>query len=522
MFDKKVPKHGVFEQRFRLTTSYENPYKDVCAIATLTPPHGVIRKIPLFWESDQQWMMRFSPDMTGNWHFVIESFEEELNGSSGEFACVESRLKGGIKPMERFPYHFQYEDGTPLWFFGDTQWRAFADDQQCKLDRQTLFDYIDLRAQQGFNYIHTDVMGGGGIDGQQNVFLDYGEEMVNLDFFREMDLRVQYMNSKGITSGIVLAWHKGPEAWDAFTSEAAWLRYARYITARYSAYNVVFIVSGEWDQIKTERKTMFNRVGMEIMENDPHKRLRAIHPCQKRTVEEFAEEPWMSFGDYQQMYQASHGREATPRERLALYTALVKTRVHNKPVINSEYAYYLREMAGNQDYKENIAGVDKPHSHTRDSFRRASWVLAMAGGYFVTGFGTVYFGGWRDKGKVFDPRAEKNKEAEQDLTQLRNFFAELDWWKLNPDNTLICADHEGVAYCLVDPGKTYIVYAEGTEQIKVDISATEGAPMQVQIYDPREGLYTDIAGQLVDGVLHLSAPDKQDWGFVIQCAPKSS
>ena len=138
----------------------------------------------------------------GKWSFKISSSDPGLDGTSGEFQCVDSQLHGGITPMDGFPYHFQHQDGTPFWFMGDTGWRSFADNAEKKLNRDTVCHYIDVRSKQGFSYIHVDMMSGGGIDGGQPVFHDMSEEIISPAFFEEVDYRIQHMNSRGITCGI--------------------------------------------------------------------------------------------------------------------------------------------------------------------------------------------------------------------------------------------------------------------------------------------------------------------------------
>lgn len=42
--------------------------------------------------------------------------------------------------------------------------------------------------------------------------------------------------------------------------------------------------------------------------------------------------------------------------------------------------------------------VDKANGTSVRSMRNASYDIVMAGGYFVTGFGPTYWGGYRDPG----------------------------------------------------------------------------------------------------------------------------
>ena len=140
---------------------------------------------------------------------------------------------------------------------------------------------------------------------------DFGHEMLNRAFFDEVDLRLAHVNRSGVTCGLVRAWSKGAEPWQSFASDEARRRFARYVVARHSAYDVVFIVAGEWDLLGERPRDSYCAIGREIMRWDLHRRLREIHAGRRRTVQDFCTEPWMSFGDYQQMYRAPNEREST-------------------------------------------------------------------------------------------------------------------------------------------------------------------------------------------------------------------
>lgn len=510
--EETVERFGLHQAFWHTASEYANPYLDVQATAEIVRPDGARAEIPLFWNGEDRWGLRLSPDAEGPWRYTVRSGDGALDGQTGAFVCVASDRRGGLQAMEHYPSHLARQDGTPVWFLGDTNWRAFATDAPSRLDRDSVMHYVDVRAEQGFNYIHTDVMGGVTVDGQQKVFLDFATERPNPAFFQEMDVRVAYVNARGITSGIVLAWGAGVESWEAFASQEARLRYARYIVARYSAYDVAFIVAGEWDLLGPDTQDVYREIGREVQRWDPHDRLRGIHPCRPRTVQEFATEPWMSFGDYQQQYRAPKEREATPAERNSLRNHLLKPRVHGRPVVNAEYAYYQRSMAGaphNYVQHLGIDGVDKEHSHTRDSFRRVSWAVAMAGAYMVTGFGSTYFGGWRERGP-FDVDAPKNDDGEADLVRLREFFSSLEWWRLEVMDGLVRTD-DGYAWCLAEIGHTYVIHSEATARLRFSPDGDPGVRYRLRRYDPRTGAWTDLADLTGPDMVEIALPDAQDW-----------
>jgi hypothetical protein len=219
--------------------------------------------------------------------------------------------------------------------------------------------------------------------------------------------------------------------------------------------------------------------------------------------QDFAREEWMSFGDYAQAYFAPEKEEAQDAHRHDLREFIRAARRYGKPVVDSEYAYYLRD----QDFD---GVVDKPNSHTRDSFRRASWMIPMGGGYFVTGFGTTYFGGRREVGPflVDNPR---HADAIADLDRLHRFFMSLEWWTLEPHDEFV-ASAKGYGYCLSDPGKLTVVYLVGTTAAELKLSNDR---FDVRRFDPRTGQWTGCRGP-AGGVARLETPDAQDWVFLVR------
>ena len=503
-----VLRFDLFEKSFGQKDAYDNPYKELTAAAVLRRPDGKDWVMPLFWDGKTAWTLRVSPDVVGEWSYSVRSTDPGLNGQSGSFRCVEAELRGSIQAMKGYPLHFQYQDGTPFWFFGEKAWRVFQTDRAEKLDHDSAMHHVDIRAAQGFNYMHTELAGTGGLTSGGNeggeMFVDAGKEIINPAFFEEVDDRLCHINDKGMICGMVVLYGKGDPYWRSLPSDEARLRFARYVVARYGAFHVVFLVAGEW-QYMAKEADLFRAVGLEIRKTDPHGRMIGIHPGPGPHIssQEFATEDWMSFGDYAQAYFAPSREEATDANRDDLRKFILAARSYRKPVVDAEYAYYLRD----QDF-DGI--VDKPNSHTRDSFRRASWVIPMGGGYFVTGFGTTYFGGRREVGPflVDNPR---HKEAIADLDRLHRFFTALQWWLLEPRDELVKADG-GYAYCLADLGKTYVVYVVGSKGAELKLA---DGKYSLSRYDPRTDRSTKLPASAAVPA-RLTTPDAQDWVFLVK------
>jgi hypothetical protein len=362
-------------------------------------------------------------------------------------------------------------------------------------------------------------------------FEDIQAERINPAYWQEVDHRLAYLNAQGVIGGLVLAWGRKnrdesePFAWDRFPDLAAKVRYARHIAARYSAYDVYFIVAGEWnagarDRDLDEVRQEYVKIGDALTESDPHGRMVGIHPGTGGIyfVREFNDvASWMSFGDYQQNYtDLNAGARAS--------------RIYDKPVVNGEYAYYLRDA--DQDGE-----VDKPNSQTLAAMRYATWDILMAGAYVVSGFGSTYLGGARNTGP-FDVDAPQNDDWEAQIEHITAFFTSLDYPRLEPHNELLTAGPERggergedrkingrpapplrTYWCLAEPGAQYVVYVRGmTAPLVLDLDGLD-VPDAARRFNPRTGEWQDLAvepeGEPRSGLFVYEPPDEHDWVVVV-------
>ncbi|MBA2564137.1 MAG: DUF4038 domain-containing protein [Gemmatimonadetes bacterium] len=508
-----VERHGVFEAALTHSGSVANPYRDLSATATFTRPGGGTRTIPLFWAGGTTWRVRFSPDVVGEWTWTTSSSNPGLNGISGAFQCVTSARRGGVQRMSGFPYHFARQDGTPFWWFGDTQWILYSDDASEGLDRTASLHYVDVRAAQGFNVILSALyVTRGNQAGFQ--FANVSQEVLNPAFWQEVDSRLAYVQGKGITAGLTLGWG---DRFPDFPSDEARARFARYVAARYSAYDVFFIVANEYGDGLTEAQARM--LGQALDDADPHGRMIGNHSTKKMSVEVFADDPWMSFGDFQQRY-------------VTLHKLVLDSRDHAKPVVNAEYGYYLRDMT-----EPPNGVVDKNNSFTLADMRYATWDIAMAGGYFVTGWNSTYYGGAVGAGP-FDVDGAVNDPWEDDVQHVPRLFAGLgllEWWKLQPSDGLLTSgvargadlpvnnvDGSYVApprrtfWALAEIGRQYVAYVRGHDgPHTLSLGGAPSGTWSLRLFDPRTGAVTDLGSVSGAGPFTLDPPSADDWVYVL-------
>ena len=519
---ERVGRYEVFEAAFTASAAPANPYVELSAGAVIIRPDGAVWRIPLFWDGGATWKLRVSPDALGHWSYRIESRDTGMDGNPGRFECVESGSRGGLRVSRTRPGHFERQNGAPLWFLGDTAWGYFTDSEEDIHHRAQAEHYARTRAGQGFNAIHSMLLSEQGVGNTGGPpFEEIARERLNPGYWREVDQRLAFANRQGLTVGLALAWgdkrRVEPYAWRRFPGVEARRRYARYIAARYSAYDVYFLVSGEWHaEIRTREGAThedifreFVSIGEALAQADPHGRLIGIHPMSEHgSVREFRAAGWMSFGDYQQNYRNLHGR-------------VLLSRYLRGPVVNSEYGYHLRDANGD-------GRPDKSNSYSAEDMRFSSWDIVMAGGYLVTGFGTTYFGGHRDPGP-FDVDAKKNDDWEAQIGHLRKFFEGLAWWDFIPADELLSSaaprsgdrtardgsqevrPPEAAYWALADPGKAYVIYVRGIgEPVQLELGA-RSRTYRISEFSPRTGELRDLGSQAVSGTYQYRPPDRRDW-----------
>ena len=121
-------KWEIFELTLTAANSYDNEYTDVELTATFTSPTSNTIVMPGFWDGGQTWKVRMAPNEIGTWSYVTASIPSDSGlGTSGTFECVASSKKGFIQVSPSDPYKFQYTDGTPFFWMGDTSWHLFSD-----------------------------------------------------------------------------------------------------------------------------------------------------------------------------------------------------------------------------------------------------------------------------------------------------------------------------------------------------------------------------------------------------------
>lgn len=440
---RSVPRLSPIEITLSMERRYHIPYVEVELTGIFVSPTGKELRLQGFWDNGQIWKIRFAPNEAGVWHYRTESNEPDLI-AAGRFRVVPSAHRGFVRASKTRPYGFEYGDGTPFLLMGDTIWDGMSDG----VGFETRFKpYINLRASQGFNAYHAIIINNrydyqaneGGIPYTMFTETQRDYNRLNPDYFKWVDKRVAYADSMGMISILFFTWSHEI----AKMSSEDYQRLALYIVARYAAYNVFWVLAGDYQAYFYE-PARYRQIGKAVAVADPFDHPISIHPADDDVNREFAKEPWLSYV----MHQLRDAGEF-------LADSIRFDHIYNKPVVNAEYGYHVPQSV-------------HPHHGIRNDatyIRTGAWSIFSAGGYFVAGFGGTFFD--PDGHYGYDPGYDHpplhwNLYDPSDLEMARQyevfnrFFREqTNWTALAPHPEMV-ADNE--TELLATPGIEYIAY----------------------------------------------------------------
>ncbi|MBC8166311.1 MAG: DUF4038 domain-containing protein [Bryobacteraceae bacterium] len=210
-------------------------------------------------------VVRFAPIDPGEWEYRISSNLKRFDGKEGKFTAAESDYPGFIIPANG--HHWRYTEGRAahLWM-GDTYYAVgFTDDQ-------TFRTWTDERAGQKFNHVRGYAIGREGFESGKT-FRD--PDTPNTAFYKRLDDRVAYLNSKGITFDLIAGHGKNFLAKE-FPMAVQRERYLRYLVARYSSFNITWELTEHFEEYENGREIL-KQMGLYLQTADPYKHPRSTH-----------------------------------------------------------------------------------------------------------------------------------------------------------------------------------------------------------------------------------------------------
>lgn len=371
---KTLKKWEVADFLFKSETPHENPFQ-VDFMAIVTPPKGAPLNVRGFFNGDGTWVLRISPEKTGDWKIRTQSSDPNLSGIEQTFICSEEPAPGAHGPLKvdpDHPHHFIYADGTRHFLLGyECDWLWALDVGNNKLPAVSKF--LDTLKAHGFNHIlintyahDTSWMKGKTSDddyGPPPLFAWEGDNekpdhsWLNLSFWKHYDRVIGAMNDRNITAHIMIKVYNKKVKWPQRLNPEDDL-FFRWVVARYAAFpNIVWDFSKEsYNEKDPEYK--FNRLRL-VKDEDPYDRLITVHDDDK-IYNDGGYDKLLDFQSDQQ-HKDWYGVIRKQREQRAW------------PVVNVEYGYE-HGLGGPEDIAYRVA-------QSPEEVAMRAWEVCMAGGY---------------------------------------------------------------------------------------------------------------------------------------------
>lgn len=456
--------------------AHSNPYLTLTLYAELKSPKFKTFLLPAFQDRANRFLIRFTPTDPGTWEWRLTSGLKRFDGQKGTVEAAESNDPGFIQPAN--VHHWVYPEKLKghLWM-GDTFYN-FA-----TVDRKLFEKVIDTRAAQKFNHIRGMVFP---LDAATAQPFKTPDEP-NLDFFRELDARLSYINQVGLIADLVLGSDQNQLAIQ-FPQWQQRERFIKYITARYAAFNITWQVVQEFEEYKDGR-AFVKELGLLLKKHDPYNHPRTTHTT--GTTGPLLADGWTTH----LLYQSSDDA-----------LGAIEHQLYMVPQVNAEFGY-------------EDSGAGKSHAHHIDAttFRKRLWNATMNGQYPTFG-NTGTYGGRKFPvdAKYLDSTGAKL------MTYWYEFMANTRYWELEP---YFYVDGGRALALIRDFGEDdreaveYIVYIENPRLVEVEVVRHT---YQVYWFDPATGqkvkgkdfkgnhFVSEPPDKTHDWVLHLSRDGKKE------------
>jgi hypothetical protein len=526
----------VIQLSFEAGKKYDNPYADI-------PVHGeddllrinfrgisgnaLDKEITLtgFWNGGNTWSVNFAPPYTGKWQFTTSSKDRKMNDRKGSIEALSWKdEERQVNPTRNGPvrvkedgktagHFFEYDNGVPFLWIGDTWWNW----TKRSIHFETFKKLVDDRAGKGFTVGQLFVPGNGW--SRESSILDSTYSVLDIVHMQHVENMIQYANSKGITMWIH-GWWSRPEM-NKTVGKEKMKRWWRYLVHRLGAYNVIWVLAGEYNMHNNGGFSIdfWRDLGRMIDDEDPYQQIISLHNTppfwsggadapQWSTGEVLHNENWL---DYNQS-QVGHGKYAN--EMIPVVIATEYQRKPAKPIVITEPWYEFIEG--------NPTGMD---------VRLAAWGAVLSGAA-----GHTYGGGhiWRahlsespgSRGAwPLEEPFERNTldyEGATSMAHLASLFKDIKWWEMAPHPELVVDYPQPL--CLANPGEEWVLYLRYGGVLKLKMGEdVKNHTFSYFWYDPSNGKRYETQKMAGDALIKFSCPeqypgvtDYKDWVLYIK------
>jgi hypothetical protein len=508
-----APKEAVqwnrWELKLRARMSIEDSHRTKFG-ARFRGPAGERIEAPGFYAGSGSFRVRMAFPSPGEWSW--ETFcDQPKSGLDRLRGRVRVRRYTGENPLYRHGFltvrpgsrHLSHSDGTPFLWMGDTAWYAGV-----KAPPGEWAEYLACRARQRFSAIHISAVRGLTDAGGPPPFDASGHP--EPAYWNNLDGKVRATNEQGIIILMVGFGRPNTPGEIAYVSRP---EFARYLAARFFGDHVVF--SPNFDDFY---KPVYDTVA-ENLRAVTSLHLITQHPGTRKGQNEiYHPKPYLSFTGLQSGHHRGRLELTYGAAREWPLNLWASTPV--RPVLNIEAMYDGR-------------GNDEGGGWREKDARKLGWISWLSGALGYTygageGMGNVpgaNGGVWRwcqvESAYDYWRKAIAWNSAAQ-MTVLRDFFASIEWWRLEPAHHVVAdpapSNLERAVFAWSADRSFGVAYTP-MRKLALDLAHFPGSVEAVWI-DPRSGARTPIAGRLPNRGTHRFDPpgEGEDWALLLRVA----
>ncbi|MFS0727535.1 DUF4038 domain-containing protein [Paenibacillus sp. 1P07SE] len=504
-----------------------------------------------YWDGDNRWLIRFTLPAAGAWHWQLHAEEGVVQEAPADVQWLaeppdsaalrdNANWRGHVRVADG-GRHFEFADGTPFFWVGDTNWNAMGG--ACGLEGP-FHEWLQDRKRKGFNLIQTQFFHASAGNAGGLPFPSYARETddfseMNPSFFQEADKKMQILWEEGFVIAANSTWIGKQDA----ISQRSALRFSRMLMNRYGAYNLLWSLAGEYQYSYPTGKRnpipwtteQWQALGRHVQERNPYRHPVTVHPSSRHGFDhpstwpreahlqssagEFHQEEWLDFNWTQTGHQESM-LWLVPYRQEENYALLPP-----KPVLHSEGWY---EGHGRE---ERVGGAY--------DVRWQAWVATLSGSCGQT-YGAEGVWPFYDPDRpdypipydTFDALSWQRGIAlpgSQYFKPYRAFFESIAWWELIPRRNWVLRNDSHppltdltTPYCAAIVNRLYVVYIpRGNADSHLHLLHLGAKEYDAFWYDPRQGEYARAGtGKALDvkgtGSWPVpAAPDNEDWVLLL-------
>jgi hypothetical protein len=391
---------------------------------------------------------------------------------------------------------FEYANGQPFFYLGDTAWRLFL-----ALNRQDIEVYLENRRERGFNVIQAVALSEIGDCGkrpnaQGDVPLNNNNPAtpnttsgnnpnnpIEYDYWDHVDYVISTAASKGIYIGLLPAWAEYVNNCGNMLNESNAYNFGKFLGARYSKFdNIIWILGGDRNPSNNSHFNTWRELAKGIQESVNKEVLMTYHPIGGSTSSTFFNtDNWLDFN----MWQSGHFDYDTPNHRM-IFSDYNKTPI--RPVLDGE-----------PNYEDHPLQSDKNRWFRDHDTRKAAYRAVFAG---AAGHTYGHHSIWQFcnstpncPGSPVGP--DRNwKEAilrpgGSQVQYIKKLMLSRPYFNRIPDSEMIInnpaegSNHKDATRS--DDGSYAFIYIAENETFKLNLSKLAGATLQTWWYNPRTG-----------------------------------